>query len=79
MPEHKTYRITMTPPVLNAAACVVFLVCGPEKAGILKAVLQFDYQPELLPAQVVRPIDGRLLWLADRAAASMLDQEKQTR
>lgn len=67
-----TDRITMTPPVLNHAACVAFLVSGEAKALPLKAVLEGPYEPEQLPAQLVRPEHGRLLWLVDRDAASLL-------
>jgi 6-phosphogluconolactonase len=67
-----TDRITMTPPILNHAACVVFLVSGEEKALPLKAVLEGPYEPEQLPAQLIRPDHGRLLWLVDRHAASLL-------
>ena len=67
-----TERITMTPPVLNNAACVIFLVSGDDKALPLKAVLEGRYEPDQLPAQLVQPRQGRLLWLVDRAAASLL-------
>jgi 6-phosphogluconolactonase len=67
-----TDRITMTPPILNHAACVVFLVSGKDKALPLKAVLEGPYEPEQLPAQLVRTERGRLLWLVDRDAASLL-------
>jgi 6-phosphogluconolactonase len=66
-----TDRITMTPPTLNNAACVIFLVSG-DKALALKAVLEGNYEPEQLPAQLIRPSHGRLLWLVDRAAARLL-------
>ncbi len=62
----------MTVPVLNNAALVIFLVSGKEKAGVLKEVLEGDYRPELLPAQLIRPVHGRLLWLVDQAAAGCL-------
>jgi 6-phosphogluconolactonase len=62
-------RFTLTLPALNAAAHVMFLVAGPEKAKIVKGVLQ-DEAP--VPASMVRPPDGHLLWLIDRAAASLL-------
>lgn len=65
-------RITLTPPVLNHAACIIFLVAGEEKAEALTAVLQGEYQPDRLPAQIVRPVHGKLLWLVDRAAARCL-------
>jgi 6-phosphogluconolactonase len=66
------HRITLTPPVLNNAAHAIFLVSGEEKAETLRAVLQGPYQPERLPAQIVRPTDGRLRWMVDRAAARLL-------
>ena len=50
-----TDRITLTPPVLNNAACVIFLVSGEDKALPLKAVLEGPYEPEQLPAQLIRP------------------------
>jgi 6-phosphogluconolactonase len=67
-----TDRITMTPPVLNNAACLIFLVSGDDKALVLKAVLEGRYEPEQLPAQLIQPKQGRLLWLVDRAAAGLL-------
>ena len=68
----KTHRITLTAPVLNNAALIIFLISGQEKAGVLKEVLEGDYRPELLPAQLIRPVHGRLLWLVDQAAAGCL-------
>ena len=65
-------RVTLTLPVLNAATHVLFLVSGMEKAGILARVLQGPYQPDLLPAQGVRPVKGNLLWLVDQDAAGLL-------
>jgi 6-phosphogluconolactonase len=67
-----TDRITMTPSTLNNAACVIFLVSGDDKALPLKAVLEGNYEPEQLPAQLIRPSHGKLLWLVDWAAASLL-------
>ena len=62
-------RVTLTPPVINSAIDVIFLVSGTEKADILARVMQNVRRPDLLPAQVVSPVDGRLLWLLDRSAA----------
>ena len=70
--KFQRYRITMTVPVLNHAAQVIFLVSGQEKAEVLKEILEGDYRPDLLPAQLIRPVDGELLWLVDRAAAGCL-------
>jgi 6-phosphogluconolactonase len=68
----RTWRITLTPPVLDHAATVIFLVSGAAKAPALAAVLDGEPRPELYPAQVVAPVDGRLLWLVDRDAAARL-------
>jgi 6-phosphogluconolactonase len=66
------WRITLTAPVFNRARLALFLVSGEEKAEALRAVLEGDYQPDRFPAQIVRPEEGRLLWLVDRAAARCL-------
>ena len=70
--QFHTYRVTLTPPVLNNAACVIFLVSGADKAATLRAVLEGDDQPDRFPSQAIRPTQGRLLWLVDRAAAGLL-------
>jgi len=71
--KFNTYRITLTLPVLNNAAYVIFLVTGEEKAEALRFVLQGKYQPERFPAQLIRPINGSILWLVDQAAARLLE------
>ena len=68
----KTSRLSLTLPVLNAARCVMFLISGTDKAAALKAVLEGDAPGEQYPAKLVRPSDGRLIFLVDRAAASEL-------
>lgn len=70
-----TWRITLTPAVINAAANVTFIVSGSIKAERLRQVLTGPYQPEVLPAQIVDPGRGRLRWLVDEAAASSLPNE----
>jgi 6-phosphogluconolactonase len=62
-------RITLTLPVLNAAANILFLVSGAEKAKAVKAVLG---ERALLPAGMVQPEKGRLVWMLDHAAAALL-------
>ncbi|MGC1375954.1 MAG: 6-phosphogluconolactonase [Anaerolineales bacterium] len=65
-------RVTLTPPVINAAANVTFLVTGAAKAERLRQVLRDQYNPDRLPAQVVRPKDGKLFWFLDEAAAGKI-------
>ncbi len=68
----KTWRITLTYPVINNAAEVLFLVAGAEKQEALLAVLQGKSDPETYPAQGIRPGNGRLVWLVDQEAAGPL-------
>jgi 6-phosphogluconolactonase len=75
--KFKTSRITFTFPVLNHAACVMFLASGPDKAGILREVLENPRAD--LPSQKVRPQDGKLIWMVDRAAAADLSADIQSR
>jgi len=70
--KFKTHRITMTLPVLNAARLVMFLVAGEEKAEAIRKVLQPEPDAPTLPAQLVRAGDGRVVWLLDREASSLL-------
>lgn len=72
VPELDASRITLTAPVLNHAANVSFVVAGRDKAAILREVLRGAFDPERLPAQYIRPDEGKLLWLVDEAAASGL-------
>ncbi len=72
----KTSRLTLTLPVLNAARCVVFLASGTDKAPVLKTVLEGDAPAEQYPAKLIRPNDGKLIWLIDRAAASQLADKR---
>jgi len=67
-----TERITLTAPAANQASRMIFLVTRADKALALKAVLEGPYEPEQLPAQLMQPVNGKLLWLVDQAAGSML-------
>ena len=70
--KFQSYRITMTTPVLNNADIVIVLVSGEEKAEPLREVLEGEKQTDLLPAQLIEPTHGKLLWLVDQAAAREL-------
>ena len=65
-------RVTLTFPVINAARQIVFLVSGAGKAERLADVLQPRPADHPLPAQLIRPASGDLLWLVDKPAAALL-------
>jgi 6-phosphogluconolactonase len=67
-----TDRITLTLPVLNNAARILFMAHGAEKALALKGVLEGPYEPDQLPSQAIRPTAGKLVWLVDPTAAGKL-------
>jgi 6-phosphogluconolactonase len=66
------WRISLTPPIINLAREVMFLVAGAGKASMLRQVLEGPFAPDERPAQIVRPSPGELLWLVDAAAAAQL-------
>ncbi|MBI4964413.1 MAG: 6-phosphogluconolactonase [Desulfomonile tiedjei] len=72
VPEQRMYRVTLTAAVINRADYVVFLVYGDGKSQVLRDVLEGPHAPQLLPAQLIRPAKGKLLWLVDESAASKL-------
>ena len=65
------YRITLTHPVVNHSACVMFMATGSGKAKVLKEVLKGNYNPDLYPSQIIKP-KGELHWFTDEAAAKEL-------
>jgi 6-phosphogluconolactonase len=67
-----TERVTLTAQVVNNANRVIFSITRGDKALALKAVLEGPYEPEQLPSQLIQPASGKLLWLIDQAAGSML-------
>ena len=65
-------RLTVTLPVLNNAANLLFLVAGEDKANRVVQVLEGPPDPDSLPSQSVQPVNGKVSWLLDRAAAGKL-------
>ena len=65
-----TERVSVTLPVINAAAYVLFMATGQEKRLVLESVLDpADQSRTKYPSALVAPADGRLLWYLDRDAA----------
>ncbi len=69
------WRITMTAALINAARNLVFLVCGKDKAQVVRDVLVGDYDPERRPAQLIQPTRGQVTWIIEVACASELPKE----
>ncbi|MEZ0542091.1 6-phosphogluconolactonase [Fibrella arboris] len=70
--QQDMFRLTLTAPVVNKAAAVLFLVAGANKADALEEVLHGTYQPDTYPAQRIKPENGELIWFIDKAAAAKL-------
>jgi len=58
--------------ILNRARNVTFVVSGAGKAQTLQRVVEGPFNPDFLPAQAIRPGEGRLTWMVDEAAARAL-------
>lgn len=67
-------RLTFTAKLINEAACVMMMVSGKSKARALKEVLEGPYDPKRLPAQLIRPRSGELIYLIEAEAASELSR-----
>lgn len=72
VPNPTIDRLTLTPPALNAAREIVFVVTGANKARVVRAVLKGPRDYASVPAQVVAPPGGTVTWLLDSAAAAEL-------
>lgn len=70
--KFSAYRLTLTFPMINNARNVLFLIGGGEKALVVREILKPESNKVSYPAQLVNPLDGQLLWLLDKAAASEL-------
>jgi 6-phosphogluconolactonase len=73
VPTLKVNRLTLTLSVFNNAALVMFLVAGESKARALRSVIHNTFDGRRLPAGMIDPQNGRVLWLIDRAAADLLE------
>ena len=62
-------RVTLTPTALRQCRHLVFLVCGGDKAPAVARALAPAGEGSA-PSGLVRPLEGRTLWLLDGAAAA---------
>lgn len=72
VPRLDSWRVTLTYPVINAAANIIFLVLGEEKAAVVKQALTPPQTPaDAIPAHLVRA--AQVWWILDQPAASLLN------
>jgi 6-phosphogluconolactonase len=72
VPALGEWRLTLTLPVLNASRRVVFVAVGPEKRAVVAEILRRKRGSADLPASLVKPKRGSLIWILDAAAAADL-------
>jgi 6-phosphogluconolactonase len=70
--QQEMYRITLMPLIVNKSYHIAFMVEGLKKAQVLQQVLEGEYMPSKLPAQIIAPEEGELHWFLDNAAAKDL-------
>lgn len=74
LPGSGEWRVTLTYPVLNAAARVRVMVQGEAKAETLVRVLTGPYRPHDWPIQALAP-STPVVWWVDAAAAQLLPSD----
>ena len=74
VPSLGVKRITMTPPLINSAHFIIFMVTGGSKADVVADVLQGPRDTRRCPAQLIHPLTGEVIWFADRDASAKLIQ-----
>ena len=72
IPKFNKWRITFTFSLLNSAKNIIFMISGKNKAAVIEKIINRskDY-----PAAKVRPVNGELIWMLDRAAGKLLAHE----
>jgi 6-phosphogluconolactonase len=73
--EVKMQRLTYSVPLINAADQIVFLALGADKATVVREIVAGPFDPERLPAQLIRPTHGQLTWILDSESAAKLPPE----
>ena len=66
------FRLTLTYAVLNSARHILFLVSGDAKAAVVKTLIEDRHAQ--LPAAKIQPLNGKMTWLLDQKAASLLKE-----
>lgn len=74
VPRLKSWRVTLTLPVLLNARETLFLAAGKRKASVVARILGAGESQASLPASMIRPTHGTVRWMLDEAASSLLSR-----
>lgn len=74
VPQLSTTRLTLTAPVITAAAQVLVLAAGADKADAVRRAIAGPRDLEETPSQLLRDARGEVTWLLDEAAAADLPE-----
>ncbi|KAL2905376.1 putative 6-phosphogluconolactonase 2 [Bienertia sinuspersici] len=72
-PKPPPERITFTMPVINSASNVVVVVTGGEKAEAVHQAINANANDDSVPARMISPARGKLVWFLDKQAAVKLE------
>ncbi len=75
-PQSRQQRISLTEETINNGGEIVFLVTGANKARIVNYIMKKGPEACFYPAGRIIPVNGRLSWYLDQAAASEMNQQK---
>jgi len=68
--KYESWRVTLTLPVINNARNIFFVAEGGAKSEIIKEI--FTNENLYLPAQLVKPVNGKLCWFIDKEAGKFI-------
>lgn len=71
-PTRNFWRLTLTPNAIKAAHFALVLVKGEAKAEMVRTILIDPRERQGYPIELVQPVNGKMLWLLDESAASLL-------
>jgi 6-phosphogluconolactonase len=70
VPQLESWRISLTFRTINNGRRILFLVAGGKKASILDRIFNAKQATKEIPATLVMPKEGTLLWMVDNDAAA---------
>jgi len=71
-PVSNQMRLSFTPLLINHAKEILFLVTGKNKAVKVNEIFNHSEKAKNYPAYHINPVNGTMLWILDKDAASLL-------